>query len=497
MADIINKKDAGIGGPQKKGSGFTNLSRYLQANEGNKLGQAVTTGIKNETGKVKQDIGQSKEKFSAGLQQQQLGTSADKENSARILSGAQTATDEDVNKFKNYLSGPSAELKQMGQQGLSNSAGIQSAAQRTAKLAGDVSNTPGQMNLLQRFAAGNQQYTGGQKRLDSLLFGANVDRSALQGARRQALAISPEAQAAQAAALGQGQQALGQAQQFAEETKKQLSGAQNAVTAEAADQARQFNKKSQAAQGIYDQLQATIRGQAGVAIGSPEYYQQIEKLERQYRNPGIQSPEDQQSDKINLSRPGMSNLGTPQQKQSELVELAKKAVEYGLDPAAVLSPSLQYEQAGPVKEQQFIDEQKASRLNALARLGGVDQAYQAFSGQLPQIKAGLDAQVGRQAGNRLLDPMKQQWAAESAPIQARYETGNQHIQTGQSRLAQLNTELAQLRKRGISDFESQAKSASLKSEIAKQERDIENARRDNEQQSQQLAYYKNLMSRGF
>lgn len=208
-------------GPQQQGTGYTNIQKIVQANQGNGLGQAVVGGIQ-QTGQqaagainsANQDftnqIGQSNQQLQQGNTQYQglLGK-------ALNIDPNNPLSDADYASAQQFLtgnySGPT-EL-QNGEQVAAQAAD----AEQLGKLGGSEA---GRAGLLQRFVGGNQ-YTQGQQKLDNLLLGSNSGainqaRSATQGlsdlaargiqtARAQGQSAAATDAATRAAALAAGQ----------------------------------------------------------------------------------------------------------------------------------------------------------------------------------------------------------------------------------------------------------------------------------------------------
>lgn len=208
-------------GPQQQGTGYTNIQKIVQANQGNGLGQAVVGGIK-QTGQqaagainsantdFTNQIGQSNQQLQQGNTQYQglLGK-------ALNIDPNNPLSDADYASAQQFLtgnySGPT-ELQNGGQ------VAAQAAdAEQLGKLGGSEA---GRAGLLQRFVGGNQ-YTQGQQKLDNLLLGSNSGainqaRSATQGlsdlaargiqtARAQGQSAAATDAATRAAALATGQ----------------------------------------------------------------------------------------------------------------------------------------------------------------------------------------------------------------------------------------------------------------------------------------------------
>lgn len=104
------------GGP--KGSGFTGIGRYLGANVGSRIGQAVSGGISAVGRQARGQLGQAVEKFKGGLSQAQTG-----------LTGAQTGFQQS---FGEILAGTSPYIQEQvpGAVGASTDAGGISGATR-------------------------------------------------------------------------------------------------------------------------------------------------------------------------------------------------------------------------------------------------------------------------------------------------------------------------------------------------------------------------------
>lgn len=60
----------------QKGTGFTNLNKIMQANQGNKLGQAVSGGIQGQTQGVKTQVKSAQDQFEEEAQKGRLDTGA-------------------------------------------------------------------------------------------------------------------------------------------------------------------------------------------------------------------------------------------------------------------------------------------------------------------------------------------------------------------------------------------------------------------------------------
>lgn len=71
--------------PQKKGTGFTNLNRIMQANQGNRLGQTVAGGVSGAATGLKSNIIQSQAGFQTEAEKNRLDTDANRAQRSGVL----------------------------------------------------------------------------------------------------------------------------------------------------------------------------------------------------------------------------------------------------------------------------------------------------------------------------------------------------------------------------------------------------------------------------
>lgn len=202
MADTIQSQDL----KKPRGTGFTNLSSYLQANQGNKLGQTVGSGIQKTGQQAQQSVQQAQQNFGQQSQQGRLGTQQDVQARDAVLNkigDQQQGTDvgeQDVNAFQRYREGGYA-----GPQGLQDQQALISKAQEASQL-GDLSRSAGgRQALLQRYV-GAPNYGQGAQKLDTLLLGQGGNVGQIKQARQAVSGLPGEAQKA---ALGAQEQAKG------------------------------------------------------------------------------------------------------------------------------------------------------------------------------------------------------------------------------------------------------------------------------------------------
>lgn len=256
----------------QKGSGYTNIQRIVQANQGNKLGSTIGSNIQNAAQQTQGNINQAQQQF-----QQQAGANrADTNQNAQLVQQALanptniTGNPNQVSQFQNLLSGT-----YQGPKGLQNAAQLQAQAQDINQLGQATTSEGGKQGLLQRFV-GAPQYTAGQQTLDSLLLGATGGKD-LAAARRATAGIQGQEQQAQQGASQTAQEYAKRAQQFGQNVqgqfgdtvaKQQQGLAQQAQTAQQARDAQIAALQQQLSQG---NLNKDIATQLGITQGQQNY----------------------------------------------------------------------------------------------------------------------------------------------------------------------------------------------------------------------------------
>jgi len=205
---------------QQKGTGFTNLQKYLQANKDNRLGQTISQGIGQAAQQARSGLQQAQSQFASQLESPDiLGSEASKTARTNILTGlSQSATpsvsQQDIDQFTKFREG-----SYTGPQGLSNIDTLINRAGQAEQLGRAVGREEGRGQLLQQFVGG-PQYTSGQRTFDTSLLGGG---SGLSAARQQTVGLvgttAREGRQAFETAAGKAQQA----KDFGTETAKLLS----------------------------------------------------------------------------------------------------------------------------------------------------------------------------------------------------------------------------------------------------------------------------------
>lgn len=233
IGSSLNKlfSTAGTSKPQT-GTGYTNLNKFLGANQGNQLGQKVAGSLQTQIGGVKSQLGEQQTAFQTEADKNKLNTEENTQKRDEVIgrfSNASSAggplSDEDVSKVTQYRGGAYT-----GPTGLKDTSAL---SQQATDLAGQTTNlSPSGTQELLRRTIGGGRYTQGQQKLDSLL----MDRSGLKQVGREAQTLGSDVNRANLAAQGQAQALKGQAAQFGQETTEKLQGALTGLDTAAQEQ---------------------------------------------------------------------------------------------------------------------------------------------------------------------------------------------------------------------------------------------------------------------
>lgn len=257
---------------RKQGTGFTNIGRILQANQGNRLGQAVGGGIQNTVQNVRTNLQNQQNAFGQQIQEQKNIINQDqqlKNQALQQLSGNNEAQAYDDLAKKAQDFSRIREGAYFGPSALENPEVLQAQAQDASFLGNAVNQSGGRQVLLQRFA-GNPQYTQGQQRIDNLLLGKQLDP--LRQARRQAIGLGnqTESQIKAAEALARGTQA--EKSQLGQQTTEALGGAQKTFESDLNNKVTQAKER----QAVETQRYKDIL--AGKALATDEDVQNFKNM---------------------------------------------------------------------------------------------------------------------------------------------------------------------------------------------------------------------------
>lgn len=327
MASLPQNNQVNPQQPQRQGSGFTNLSRILQANRGNRLGETLQSGITGGAQQVRQQLGDTRNQFQQASDTANLASDQNQQIRQNVLqniaSGQTDLTPDQVNQFKQFRGGAYT-----GPTGLDTSkvAGLTGRAQ---ELQNQAKNPLSESTLQSTVGVkSNQPYTRGEIGLDRTLLGT-INPQILGQTRSAVRGLPQNIQREQETAQNLGTLRQNQAQQFGTDTRAQLGTV--------ADQ-------NQAGTGALGQISSGI-------------------------NKNVQDYQTQQAqDYARLQ----NALATRNVSNSPELSFLKGGLAYGLSPQAL--QSYVSENAPATKESVASTTQRA-QLDALSKLAGSDQTF--------------------------------------------------------------------------------------------------------------------------
>lgn len=349
----------------RKGSGFTNLSRVLQANQQNRLGSAISSGLTGGSQNVRQQIGDTREDFKQQSEAGRLDTDANRQARIGALQQLQNTQDasqikqigeQNKDLFSKFRAGQYA-----GPQGLN-----QQTVQQIQREAGNlqqIGQSLGQQDksaALARFVNPQAEYSKGQRRLDSVLLGAKPVQQQLFQAKQQTRGLQQQVAQEQQNAEQLAKLRANEAVQFGKETNTQIGDITKDVTGT-------IDAKVRDLQQMQAQKQADIQSIIN-PDGSVDYAKYSQFLQNYQPN-------------------NENNL--------PINEQAIRSRTYNVDPRELLravSPAL-------VNKNVVASQEEAARLNALGLLGGSPQTYLTNENALNTVNANNLISVD----NRLID----------------------------------------------------------------------------------------------
>lgn len=307
----------------RKGSGFTNINRVVTANQGNQLGQTVSSGVQNQANQVKQQTQQATTSFNDEAQKKRLDTDEAANDRDAVIgrySGANTNTtqstqpkaqmsapssgvanvdpgynlnqnntqqpaaapqavqgpsDQEVSNFARYRTGTYE-----GPNQLQDYQSLAGKAQNTEML-GDLSRSSGgRQELLKRFVGGSG-YTQGQQGLDNVLLGQSGN--ALNQTRRATQGLTQDVAGANTQAASLAEEYKNRAKIFGTETVNKLTGAREPISTKVDEQLK-------ANQGNESKLNQNFTALQGILDGSDPNYKNMDRITR--LGLGLQSAKD-------------------------------------------------------------------------------------------------------------------------------------------------------------------------------------------------------------
>lgn len=204
--------------PQQKasnrsGSGFTNLNRYLQANQSNRLGQTVSAGVQQAGQGARTSLTEANKQFQEKAAEETNRLQQQEQKVGQVLGNVAGATDDDVKTFENVRGAQS-----LGPTGIADANALRSKAGEAEALGRAGGSEAGRFGLLQRFVGANKpQYQAGSQRLDQMLLGQTGQQD-LRSARASTFGLGNEAERNITGAAARGDELKGSARQLAEST---------------------------------------------------------------------------------------------------------------------------------------------------------------------------------------------------------------------------------------------------------------------------------------
>lgn len=255
---------------KQQGSGYTNIQKVLNANQGNQLSSAVGNNLQNTETSAQSNLANSQNQFNQQTQANQANTQGNQQLAQNVLADPSSYTNQSNNpanaqqgsQFTNLLSG-----QYQGPTSLNNATNIQNQAANVAQQGQALGTSGGRIGLLQQMV-GNPQYTSGDANLDSLLLGQSSSPQ-LQQAKQQALTLQGQVGNAVTGAAAQGQQQQAQAQQFGKALQGQLGSDITSQTAAIQNQATQNQtaNNAQYQKAISDLQSGNVNQQEANALG--------------------------------------------------------------------------------------------------------------------------------------------------------------------------------------------------------------------------------------
>jgi uncharacterized protein YjbJ (UPF0337 family) len=449
---------------QQTGTGYTNLNKFFQANQNNKLGQKVSGNIQSQIGQVKGQLGQQQEQFKTEAEKNRLDTEENKQQRDQAIGRFQNpstaggdVTDQDINKFQQFRSGQYA-----GPSGLQDTQALSGQANELRAQTSNLSPEATQ-ELLRRSVGGAGRYTQGQQRLDTLL----MDRSGLRQAGREASGLSGDINRANLAAQGQAQTFKSQAQQFGNETTERLKQAMTGLDTSAEQQlasAQQAEKdrlaRIQAVQDFAagkvakkDASGNVMKDQYGNTIydtinprGSGDQYAQMDQLTNLLRSQGANEEEIGQLIGSTGSFTGLKGElnAIEQQKASitprinQLKEMMRYIEESGRHASSQVYANAKKELSGLTSQINNLNSQIAPLYQSRGIAGQALQAgaSEDFYTNLAKSLANSQSAQGLNLQGIASDPLRQNYSAlqqllGQTPDLAKYRDTDERYQAGQ------------------------------------------------------------------
>jgi len=375
--------------PQRKGTGFTNLARVMQASQGSKLGQTIAGGITGQAQQVQSGIKTAQEEFQKEAERNRIDTELNRGRVTSAIgniinpttSGPKEPSSEDLSLFTTIRSG---EYK--GPTELANQQQLQAQAQQAQTLGslasgvGQRSGTDqgGRQALLSRFVGGSD-YTSGQRKLDESILSKDKE-SNLASAARQTRGVAEEAQRATAGAQAKGQEYGSLAGLFKKEVNDKITDAQTPINQQLIARVAKITTDEGEKQTFIDALGKQLKTNAILNLSPADSAAKLNELlqQEQYKKyipaEAIDSLTGQSDNFINRA----VALGKDPSKQLLESIIAKSTQGQNVSRAGIVSSDPELYAGG-------------QKLDNLSRLLGKEGTDLEFSKKGPEYKAGTVA----------------------------------------------------------------------------------------------------------
>jgi hypothetical protein len=393
MADVIDNSAK----QPSSGTGFTNLSRVLNANQNNRLGNTIGSGVSNVVGQAKSNLGQAQQQFGQQSQKGAVGSDQDKQYVQQTLQDPTKAQQSDYDKFSRFRQG------YQGPQGLQSDT-LKAQQQDLSSLGGLANSSGGRQALLQRFVGG-PQYNQGQQQLDTMLLGQSGGN--LNNLRRQTQQANQNINQGYDVAAQQANLLKNQSAGFGQDVTNQLTGAQTAQNTDLTNRAAQYTTEEQALHDTLANLLTPVKD-----VATPSNGQVGIGLANQQTGPGAinQAQYDQ----------AMAALGRAGQSGQDLLnqQLYGANAVNGFDPNSVIGNVNAY------TTNQVANAQDLAKAQALAKLSG-DQTPTGLAAATADQLGGYDPLSFLNQGN--LKNYEQQGKTIYDQAGNKIKSGNEYI----------------------------------------------------------------------
>jgi hypothetical protein len=207
----------------QSGTGFTNIQRVLGQNQNNQLGDAVESGIENQSNSFNSNLNNTNSSATNDMANSQntFDTSKSMANStlqkAQGLQAGGSLSNDDVNNFQGFQ-----KQSYGGPKDFSNAQQLDSQAQQAQQLGNDTQTAGGRQELLKQFV-GQGNYSQGQQQLDSMLLG-QTGGGQLNKAKQSTAGLQNNLAQTRAAFQGTAQNLANQDQNAITNLNQQVSG---------------------------------------------------------------------------------------------------------------------------------------------------------------------------------------------------------------------------------------------------------------------------------